>query len=68
MEKQFYCTWSDSDKKAMNSYNHSERVVKADFFSEDNGYTTIDLDAINQLKKGEVYNCEYGNHKVERVQ
>ena len=67
MEKIFYCIWSNKDKKANNSYDPTEREEMIHFFNEDNGYTKEDIKSINELEKGEIYNCEYGNHSIERI-
>lgn len=67
MEKTFYCIWTDKDENAINSYDHNEGQELITFFTEDRGYTKPDIEAINSLVLGQTYNCEYGNHSIERV-
>lgn len=67
MEKLFHCTWTDKDKKAVNSYDQDEREEPIKFFNENNGYTKEDIEEINHLEPGQTFNCEYGNHSVKRI-
>ncbi|MFD0795495.1 hypothetical protein ACFQZX_17870 [Mucilaginibacter litoreus] len=68
MEKVFLCKWGSWDEYALNSYDPDKtQEVGIDFFSQDNGYEEEDLDAVHNLKVGEIYNEVYGNHTIERL-
>jgi|GEM_PF-3184970 len=68
MEKLFLCKWGSWDDDAMNSYTPDKsQEVGLDFFGDDNGYEEEDIEAVNSLKVGEVFNEVYGNHTIERI-
>jgi hypothetical protein len=67
MSKIYYCVWGDKDPKAANSYEPNEAEKEEDFFCEDNGYSQNEIEGIKNLKIGEVYKFEYGNHTAKRI-
>ncbi len=61
MDKQFLCFWDGR------YYEEEKSEFKStDFFSEDNGYFTENIQKINQLESGESFTPDVG-HIVTRV-
>lgn len=64
--KQFKTAWGDWEPGA-NSYQPKESTENQDFFCTDNGYDTEEIQEINQLPVGGVWNSPLGNHRVTRI-
>ena len=50
MTKEFLCVWDTT------LYDKFQQVVNQNFFSKTNGFTDENIEAINNLKIGELYN------------
>ena len=48
------------------TYDHRTEEVSEDFFSLESGYSQEDINKINALKVGEMWNDPLGDHTVER--
>ena len=67
MEKLFFCIWTDQDKRAANSYDYRETEEPINFFTTGRGYSKEEIDSINTLQVGQIFNCEFGNHYIRRI-